>query len=144
MPPRERQLCNAGAVATLPCMSGARRHRLHRIARLVLVALLAIGIVAAPALSFAAEAHDAVAHAGDHDGDDGATHEHDDAPARDGDGRVLHAVMHLATCCGHACAMLPTAWQATFHVLPTQLAARVDAPAPEHAPERPLRPPIAA
>ena len=127
-------------------MSRPRRHRLHRIAHLVLVALLALGIVAAPALSFAAEAHDAIAHVDDHDGHAGAMHDHDDAPAQDGDddGRVLHAVMHLATCCGHACAMLPTSWSTTFHPLPTHLVARVDTPAPEHAPEHPLRPPIAA
>lgn len=124
-------------------MPRAARPWLRRVTRLALVALLAFGVVAAPALSFAAEAHESVAHADDHADADDATHEHADAGTGCNED-TLHLVMHLATCCGHACALLPTAWPTQAHAHAAPPAVHADACAVERAPEHLLRPPISA
>lgn len=125
-------------------MSRRHRHPPSRFARLVLLALLAFGVAAAPALSFAAEAHDAIGHAGDHRGGNAHEHTHPDAPQQGDSGEVMHLVMHLATCCGHACAVLPPALPLPAHALPAPPDARAHAFPPDSAGDDPLRPPIAA
>jgi len=124
----------------------SRRYRPppSRFARLVLLALLAFGVAAAPILSFAAETHDAIGHAGDHRGGDAHEHAHADAPQQGDGGEVLHLVMHLATCCGHACAMLPTTMALPAQALSAPPDARIHAFPPDKAGDDPLRPPIAA
>lgn len=121
-------------------MSG-RRTPFRFLARVVMLALLAFATVAAPALSFAAEAHEAVGHPGDHGH---ASHEHaDDTDAGEG-GRMLHLVTLAGICCGHACALLPAAWLPTAQAVPAQPEARIATFAPGRVAENPLRPPIAA
>lgn len=122
-------------------MSG-RRSPNRSLARIVVLALLALAMALAPALSFAAEAHEAVdhpaAHGGDHD------HAGDDAAPGGDDARVLHLVTQLGICCGHACALLPAGWSAAIQAAPAQPDARIDILAAGRRPEHPLRPPIDA
>ena len=131
-----------------PRQRASTARSLPALARFAWLALLVLGIACAPALSSAAELHDLVAHADDHAGDPpGARgHDHADAGDRDGegDGQVLHAVMLLGGCCGHASATLPGT-----PLLPDLRAAarpdaRVDALPPDAGTETLLRPPIAA
>ncbi len=129
--------------ANLPRMS-VRRPPFRALASIAMLALLAFAVAAAPALSFAAEAHEAIEHAGDHRGGDASGHDHADAPQPGDGGEVMHLVMHLATCCGHACAVLPMALPLPAHALSAPPDARVHAFPPDNAGDDPLRPPIAA
>lgn len=72
--------------------------------RLLLLAALLLGFVAAPALALAGQTHSAM-H------DDRAAHDHAAAHAdhdgSDDTGGLLHASMHASSCCGSLNAILP-------------------------------------
>ena len=134
-------------VAKLPPMPG-RLPGFRSLVRIAMLALLAFAVVAGPALSFAAETHEAVGHpAADGCGHGHPQHDQDDrndeADAGDG-GRMLHLVTQLGICCGHACALLPATWPLAAQAVPAQPHARIETLAPGRAAENPLRPPIAA
>lgn len=121
----------------------ARRPPFRALARIVMLVLLAFAAAAAPALSFAAETHEAIGHPGEHEHEH-AVHGHaGDADTDDG-GKMLHLVTQLGICCGHACALLPDAWRPSAHAAPAQPDARPDPFAPGRVADNPLRPPIAA
>ena len=128
-------------------MSGCRSPHLS-LARIVALALLALAMATAPALSFAAEAHEAVDHPAAHGGNhDDARHEHadeDDGEPGEAGARMLHLVTQLGICCGHACALLPAGWSPAIQSAPAQPDARIDILAAGRRPEHPLRPPIDA
>lgn len=126
-------------------MSG-RRSPHRSLARIVVLALLALAMATAPALSFAAEAHEAVDHPAAHDGGHGdARHDRADGGEPGDDGaRVLHLVTQLGICCGHACALLPADWSPAIQPAPAQPDARIDILTAGRRPEHPLRPPIDA
>jgi len=114
-------------------------------ARTLVLALLAWAMALAPALSFAAEAHEAIGHPAAL----GCDHEagrHDQADEEHGDdgARMLHLVTQLGICCGHACALPPASPTLAARATPAQPDVRIGALAPGRAPEDPLRPPIAA
>ena len=127
-------------------MSG-RRSPHRSLARIVALALLALATAVAPALSFAAEAHEAVDHPAAHGCDhDDARHDHADDDGKPGDdgARMLHLVTQLGICCGHACALLPASWSPAIQSAPAQPDVRIDILAAGRRPEHPLRPPIDA
>lgn len=128
------ELCNAHPAAYAVAMSP--HPAMSFWSRPLLLALLVLGLIAAPVLVAMGNTYEA-AH--------GETAEqHDHAPdAHDDGGDLLHAVAHCATCGAHTPGLPPIA--AIFASLP---AAQPDIvlsdAAPPRAPDTLLRPPISA
>ncbi|QSX73937.1 hypothetical protein HIV01_011970 [Lysobacter arenosi] len=121
---------------------------LHAAVRLLLLGLLLASFTLKPALAFAEEVHELVAHAaaGSHGhGHEFGEHDVDDhAPAPD-DGKSGHDDdhWHLTHCCGQQAAMLP---RMQFDLPTTVAASPVATLSVAFAPTRltaPFRPPIA-
>lgn len=130
-----------------------KKRRLPSFPGLLLLAAMALGLVLQPVLASIGELH-AQAHdpTGSHplaaqldhppaaDGHD----DHDDHPAGDEDSDPLHALIHLAHCCGQSFATLPSPFLVTAHLLREPLP--IDGPQilAQGLPLAPFRPPIAS
>lgn len=129
-------------------MSIRRARLLHPLLRLMVLAALVLGVLAAPMASALGDVH-ALAH-GHADLDDAQRDDHghgDDGNAgtpSDDAGDLLHALMHSGHCHGHGTALMPTlAWQPlpAAQIVPVPGAATAYR---SHLLQTPLRPPIAA
>lgn len=113
--------------------------------RQLMLVLLVLATLCAPALSFAAEAHGRLAHPLAAGEDYAHGHGHEDAADEAGDGEAaspLHVAMHAAGCAGHACATLPAMPMHPPAAASVPAAGQPGPLAPDALPDRNLRPPI--
>ena len=129
----------------MPAMPAFLRLSRFRLLRLPLLALLLLAVLANPVLAALGDLHEVqggVGHA--HVGD---AHHEDVAGAHadeEGDGSLLHALMHASHCCGHLTAILPAAALVLGSLAPVAVPVAATTPAPRARPESLLRPPISA
>lgn len=130
----------------MPMLRFLRRRR-PALLRLPAVALLLLAVLANPVLASLGDLHE-LGNGSDHlhavsaHGDAAAAHGHADGD--EGEGDLLHALMHASHCCGHLTAIVPA--PLALPGMPPASAAPVAATVPVPAP-RPallLRPPIVA
>lgn len=121
------------------------RQRRFRPLRLPALALLLLAVLANPVLAALGDLHElrsggehvhAVAEHGDNS--PGEPH-HDEGQ---GDGSLLHALIHASHCCGHLTAILPAAVLALDVTAPMAAPVAGATPIPRSRPESLLRPPI--
>ena len=121
------------------------RHRIVRLLRLPVLAILVLAVLVNPVFAAVGDLHESshrnmeMAPAGSHDD----AHDAHDAGALDEEVDLLHALMHAAHCCGHLTAILSTPFVAYAPLFSD--AVPVPAFAAPHSPPRTdhFRPPIA-
>ena len=139
-----------GRRASLVCMSSRQRPRLPLPLRVFVLALFALGLVLQPVLASWGELHE-LAHdkAGTHAHVDHSDNVNDELSASDksdpGRSGMLHALMHLAHCCGPSTVTLTSAMRA----MPVAPGVTILALAESQRPLQPralapFRPPISA
>lgn len=118
--------------------------------RLLMLALLVLGMLAKPVLAAAGEAHEFKhdpsglhLHLGDHADEGRSSPSTPDAAPEDDNGDLLHTLLHFAHCCGQS----PQGGPGTMMTVPAvdsgaRSPALASAPAPTHASHGVFRPPI--
>ena len=123
------------------------RHRRFFLLRLPALAVLLLAVLANPVFASLGDLHE-LGSGGDHlhaVSDHGrADPGHDHADGDDGEGDLLHALMHASHCCGHLTAIVPAPMRVPAMVLPSRAPVMATVPV-AHAPRASLlRPPISA